>query len=629
MGVLSEGNSNLKKLSTSAAGVDRGGGGRAILLLGVAAGLVVWSWGTWIDPIVDSGRELYVAWRLSLGDLLYRDVAYFNGPLSPYWNALWFKLLGPSIALLTVINGAIAVAIFTLLYAILRRIRGGTAATLGCLSLLVLVAIPPRSTRGAFTYLAPYSHELTHGLFLLLLVIFALSRAQDLGGRRWLFGAGLAAGACLLTKPEIGLAVGMILAAWGFFLAGVMKGPVRAHLRPLIAGLAVPPAVAWSLFLPHLGVWESLAALATPLASAVNSDVRDLLFYRAVMGTDDLGPAIRSIVLGTVAYGGIVGIPFLALRRAPGGRKTKWHLPGILLGVLTAVAVLRTSLLWIHWWYFFVPLQALAVFIMLGEVTGKLPLLSMLRGPEARLPATLLSVLATGLLAKVFFNTSVVSYGFVLTTPALTILITAVCVTLPDLLSRRSRDAGRIFRAYSLALLFGILLVHLVPTASIVNSRSFPVGTGRDGFLTDPVRGEVFNGLMAKIGRLSAEDRLVVVPEGSMINYLARRPSSVPFPTILPPEQALFGSEEIERAFFDDPPEWIATWDREGVLYRVFGEDYGIGLSAWIKNRYDTTWTAEYVTRSGSTSAPDTVAVRLLRLAVPGGPPGRDQSDSQ
>jgi hypothetical protein len=619
----------LKKLSTSAAGVDRDGGGQAILILAVAAGLVAWSWGTWVDPIVDSGRELYVAWRLSLGDLLYRDIAYFNGPLSPHWNALWFKLLGPSIALLTVINGAIAVGIFTLLYAILRRIRGDTAATLGCISLLVLVAIPPRSTRGAFTYLAPYSHELTHGLFLLLLVIFALSRAQDPGGRRWLFGAGLAAGAALLTKPEIGLAVGMILAAWGFFLAVVMKSPVRAQVPPLIAGLAVPPAVAWLLLLPHLGVGESLAALTTPFASAANADVRDLLFYRAVMGTDDLASAIRSIVLGVVAYGAALGIPFLALRWAPGGRTTKWHRLGIFLGVLTAVAVLRASLSWIHWWYFFVPLQALAVLFMLGEVTGKLPLLSILRGPEARLPATLLSVLATGLLAKVFFNASVVSYGFVLTTPALTILITAVCATLPDLLSRRSREAGRIFRAYSLALLFGILLVHLVPTASIVNSRSLPVRTGTDGFLTDPVRGEVFNGLLAEIGRLGAEDRLVVVPEGAMINYLARRPSSVPFPTILPPEQALFGAEEIERAFSDDPPEWIATWDREGVLYGVFGEDYGIGLSAWIKSRYDTTWSAEYVNRSESTSAPDTVTVRLLKRIVTGEPPDRDQSESQ
>jgi hypothetical protein len=591
--------------------------------------LVAWSWGTWVDPIVDSGRELYVAWRLSLGDLLYRDVAYFNGPLSPYWNALWFRLLGPSIGLLTAINGAIAVAIFTLLYAILRRIRGDTAATLGCMSLLVLVAIPPRSTRGAFTYLAPYSHELTHGLLLLLLVIFALARAQEVGGRRWLVGAGAAAGACLLTKPEIALAAGMILAAWLFFLAGVVKTPVRAKLRTLTAGLVVPPAVACLLLLPNLGVQESLSAVATPFVSAANADVRDLLFYRAVMGTDDLGSAIRGIILGLIVYGGVMGLPFLALRRAPGDRVTRWRDVGILLGVLTAVALLGAMLLWIQWWYFFVPLQTLVLIVMLGEVTGKLPLLSVHRGPEARLRAVLFSVLATVLLVKVFFNTSVVSYGFVLTTPAVLVLVTSVCVTLPDLLSRRSRDAGRIFRAYSRTLLAGTLLAHLVWSASIVESRSLPVGAGRDRFFTDPIRGEVFNDLVAEIGRLSDGDRLAVVPEGAMVNYLTRRPSSVPFPTILPPEQALFGPDEIERAFSDDPPEWIATWDRKGILYGVFGQDYGTGLSEWIKNLYDTTWTADYVTRSGSASAPDTVSVRLLKRAVPEETPGTDRSESQ
>ena len=56
----------------------------------VGAAALIWSWGTWPDVLVDFGKELYLAWRLAEGDVLYRDLAYFHGPLPQYVNALWF-----------------------------------------------------------------------------------------------------------------------------------------------------------------------------------------------------------------------------------------------------------------------------------------------------------------------------------------------------------------------------------------------------------------------------------------------------------------------------------------------------------------------------------------------------------
>ena len=50
----------------------------------------------WGDPVVDFGREVYVAWRVSEGADLYRDVAHFNGPLASYANAAWFDVMGCS-----------------------------------------------------------------------------------------------------------------------------------------------------------------------------------------------------------------------------------------------------------------------------------------------------------------------------------------------------------------------------------------------------------------------------------------------------------------------------------------------------------------------------------------------------
>ena len=94
----------------------------AIIAL-VFAALTAWSWRRWPDVLVDFGRELYVAWRLSEGDVLYRDVASFYGPLSPYVNALWFRVFGPGLVTLAWLNLALAAAVAAGLYALVRRAR--------------------------------------------------------------------------------------------------------------------------------------------------------------------------------------------------------------------------------------------------------------------------------------------------------------------------------------------------------------------------------------------------------------------------------------------------------------------------------------------------------------------------
>ena len=55
-----------------------------LILLAATIAMLWWTWFKWPDPVVDFGRELYTAWQISEGKVLYRDIAYFNGPLSPY-----------------------------------------------------------------------------------------------------------------------------------------------------------------------------------------------------------------------------------------------------------------------------------------------------------------------------------------------------------------------------------------------------------------------------------------------------------------------------------------------------------------------------------------------------------------
>ena len=58
----------------------------AVLLLPYAVFLLLAaiSWNRWIEPFVDTGRELLVPARVAGGEKLYRDVRFYYGPLAPY-----------------------------------------------------------------------------------------------------------------------------------------------------------------------------------------------------------------------------------------------------------------------------------------------------------------------------------------------------------------------------------------------------------------------------------------------------------------------------------------------------------------------------------------------------------------
>ena len=66
------------------------------------------SWNRWIEPYVDSGRELMVPWRIAQGERLYRDVAFYHGPLGPFLAAGVDRLAGHSLAARTLLCAAIA-----------------------------------------------------------------------------------------------------------------------------------------------------------------------------------------------------------------------------------------------------------------------------------------------------------------------------------------------------------------------------------------------------------------------------------------------------------------------------------------------------------------------------------------
>ena len=94
------------------------------------------------------------------------------------------------------------------------------------------------------------------------------------------------------------------------------------------------------------------------------------------------------------------------------------------------------------------------------------------------------------------------------------------------------------------------------------------------------------------MGELEAkppDETLAVLPEGVMLNYLARRVNPTGHINFMPPEFVIFGEPRMLAAFQQSPPDWIVLTHKDTREYGVgfFGTGYGRVLYAWVHENYE------------------------------------------
>ena len=113
------------------------------------------SWLRTPDILVDFGRELYVPWQLSEGRFLYKDLVYWNGPVSPYLNALVFLLFGASVHTLLAFNVVIIICITALIFALFISKGDYLTGVLAASAFLTLFAFAQYYRIGSYNFAAP------------------------------------------------------------------------------------------------------------------------------------------------------------------------------------------------------------------------------------------------------------------------------------------------------------------------------------------------------------------------------------------------------------------------------------------------------------------------------------------
>lgn len=568
-------------------GLVRLAGPLLIAVVGVWALVQAWPMGP--DIQVDFGRELYVPWRIHEGDRLYIDIAYFNGPLSSHWNALCFLVFGVGLSTLKFVNLAIAVAIAAMLYRILTAISDRFSAAVAGTFFTGAIAFGQSLPIGNYNYLTPYSHELTHGLALSLLGLVCLARlALEADHRRVALQTGALLALVFLTKAEVFAAfaaaifTSLVLDHW---TSNRQRSDafevIRAFLLSFVSLLA-GYSVLLSMF---AGPAVVLSGFVEPWRSLLNSSVTSLPYYQWVMGTLNVSRSFQLIAEWLLRYG-IFFAALIGLSLAFRGRSLqKWApltlLPfGILVLAFPADSALALQAPR--------PLAALVPLMLLGLILQLVYQKSRNEIGNSRSNVFRCAVLTFGLVLqlKMALNTQFNHYGFALVAPSALFFIVFV-IDWGSALVRRFSGSQWVFRIGVAAAVAWIAIGMVARTQERFADRPHTIGLASDQMRSD-TRARYIESALAELSQTDPEASVAVLPEGIMLNYLARRVNPTPYINFMPPEMLLYGEAEIVAAFQSSPPDYVVFMHKNTRLYgyEFFGRDYGRALYRWVTSNY-------------------------------------------
>ena len=556
---------------------------------------IVLSWRKWCHPIVDSGRELYTPWRLSEGAVLYRDVDDVYGPLSQYFNAALFKLFGPGMMVLAVANLVIFAGILGLAYLLFRRAWGAVGALGASVVFVTVFAFCPLLDINIFNYALPYSHEATHGMLVMVGLIVAVGRWVEVPRVRWCGVAGGLVGLALVLKPEFIFAAAVLVVT--AVILRRRQWPQRGGMSVLVFALAalVPTAVFTCYFMRYFPPLEALSAAGRAWWSLlIMPDILAKNYQLSFIGLDSpwanlaqhlhktalvvtcIGVLGVLVAVGLLRSGAskLVVLSFATAAALVAGLSADWGSSGrSLLGLLLCYVTFR--------------------FWRGGQSASKA---GSIREPQAGW-RILITAGAVAMMARMFLKGRIVQFGFFQAALAGMVATAIICSEAAEWLpGTRWRRAAVAFIA---AALFAPGLWWAGKRAHDYYSwQTLPVADARDRFYHfEPeieASGQLMNEVLGVLREVPRETTLLALPEGSMVNYLARLRSPLPqfqyysFTTEAGREKGIVDALRLR------PPDRVVVISRFGLgdfgIVR-YGERDGAGrqIIEWVNQNYRIT----------------------------------------
>jgi MFS family permease len=502
----------------------------AIVLCVLMALMVAVSWHMWLDPVVDSGREMNAPLRLLNGELLYSQVYYLYGPVAPLFNAALYGLFGSHLNTLYWAGIAGSLTLVFSIFFLGRRFMSPFEAMLSAVTVLAFCVF-----KESGNLIFPYSYAVLYGTLSATFALIAMVRHVCAGGRAGLFAAGLLSGLAFCCKAEFGLAV---MAA-----AAALAITERRGRRLRFAAIFIP---AFIIFPVLIGGF--LFARVPPEYFFRDTfffpgSIPDALVYfnRFILGFNNPGRTAREIISALAVLAGCSGLASLAsFRLAGGSQKAKPGETGRPRRLLLVLTVSSWGLILLHLLIFGTrwdlnPFRALPLLFLAAICCCVVSLVRRRGEPASNRMLLVVAVYSLAVLARVVTRVPAGGgYGAGLL-PVPLMLFTCMAVTdflgfeVPSPAALFRRRAVSVFLAVVLAAVMGVFIFRYV------DRETFAVEPPRGAFAVRPAVGRAVERTLEYIDRNSSPGEYILsLPEGSSLNFLADRPAPLRYEVMTP-----------------------------------------------------------------------------------------------
>jgi Dolichyl-phosphate-mannose-protein mannosyltransferase len=545
-------------------------GALLVPVLGAAASLAV-SWQCWINPLIDSPREMAVASRIAAGQHLYSDVVYYYGPVGPWLCGLAVALFGQRFVVLEILAGVVSTLLLALLFVLTRRAGSTGSAVAATAAAATICWGAPNG--GAFIF--PYASASLFALAAALLALVAASGRRTLANRLLLMGSLTLA---LLSRAEIGGAavVALLLAALR------SDQPRRSAWSEAAAVLGASLAAAAIYALAFAGASLHDLVADGPLKHYLGLSNQWRMFYLRTAGLTE--PMKR---LGQLSLGAGLDLLLLAAAAAIAApaatmpRLRRWLFPLLVGGLLVAYGASPFNLTGRNLPPLWQPLPLVAAGAALW----------LLRRPlDARSRARfVLFALSAIVASRVAFNLTVGPRMSPYCAVPLPGLLAVAAVLFADIAAVRIPAPG-VFRRRLAAILVTLMLLYLYRLERFHQRQHLVRLETAAGALRLPAREAL--PISYALSYLSTHARpgetLVGFPESGFFNFIVALRNPLRLDQIMPGQLDPDGERKVAHQVAAEGPQFIVLCNRPTPEYGAvaFGRDYADQLWEEVRSHY-------------------------------------------
>jgi len=595
------------KFTTARIPGERGEAIGVVALVLLATALIASSWRKWLDPQIDYGRELYIPWRMLEGGKLFKDVDDLYGPLSRFIDFGLFKLFGPGMMVLAWANIVLYFVILGFVYYLLKQAWGYGAAILSTFIFVGVFSFSQLVLTSNYNFVTPYSQQVTHGFLVCLVLLALLPSWIDTISVKRSFYVGLMVGLTLVLKPEFILASGLVVSAAFLFRFRRLGVP---HIRELLAGffgIILPTSLLFFYFVSYLSFSKAFiaASFAWMNGLIIWKDEFTAHLLNNFSGMDQpwlhFVSHMKATSLGLVLFA-MIGIASLILGKVSeklGSNSDKGKITANDAAFVIGSLVLFSGVAWvaltkINWVEIGSALLGLLLILSLFKVLGWIRPGFSNHMPKEEVLKALLIVFSGALMTRMVLNGRIYQYGFIQASVTSLVVVAILYQDVAIWIKGFAKDAkkvGLVFQGSVLVL--SIVAVALVMTQSqrLLEAKTLAIGEGRDLFFGFPAQvsyqGELVRTFSNALSKRPKEETLLVLPEGIMVNYLARKKSPVSDLTLYTNKEA---ETKIVQTLDTMTPDWVAVLSRDLTEYGVtrYGSkgQSGEQIISWMKDKY-------------------------------------------